>query len=527
MHLTNGEVLAADLLVLSTGTVPSTQLAEAAGIDVDRGVLVDADLTTSDPHVHAIGDCAQPPGGASGLVAQGWEQARRLADLLTGRDPETVTTGVGDVVKPKTHGVDIVTMGVCGSGRADEPGLRVVQLSDPSAGRHLEIVVRDGLLLGATTVGAGRVGTDLITTYTRRTPLPADPAHLLLPAVAPAATTTRRDSPSLIPDRATICRCNGVTKGTSAPSSPPAQRRWSRWPRARGRRPAAAAAPTPCAGSSTGSAPTQAPHSPRPRLVRTGSHRGNTTKTEPKRGLPKLSAMPETTTPTTGPQQLVIVGGGMVARRLVDALRARDDAGRWAVTLLCEEPRAPYDRVALTSYFTGRHPEDLALGGQELWDDPLVTLRRGVRAESIDRDARTVTTSTGQVLPYDSLVLATGSYAAVPPVPGKDLRGAFVYRTIDDVADLREFVETRREELDRPVRGAVVGGGLLGLGRPVPCGRSRSRRRSWSSRRASCRCRSTREAAKASSGSSRVSASRCAPRPRRRRSSASAEPSPG
>ena len=73
--------------------------------------------------------------------------------------------------------------------------------------------MRDGLLLGATTVGAGRVGTDLITTYTRRTPLPADPAHLLLPAVAPAATTTRRDSPSLIPDRATICRCNGVTKG--------------------------------------------------------------------------------------------------------------------------------------------------------------------------------------------------------------------------------------------------------------------------------------------------------------------------
>ena len=79
--------------------------------------------------------------------------------------------------------------------------------------------------------------------------------------------------------------------------------------------------------------------------------------------------MSETTTPTTEPQQLVVVGGGMVARRLVDALRARDDAGRWAVTLLCEEPRAPYDRVALTSYFTGRHPEDLALGGQELWDE--------------------------------------------------------------------------------------------------------------------------------------------------------------
>ena len=162
-------------------------------------------------------------------------------------------------------------------------------------------------------------------------------------------------------------------------------------------------------------------------------------------------------------RQLVVVGGGMVARRLVDALRSRDTAGHWAVTLLCEEPRAPYDRVALTSYFTGRDPEDLALGGQDLWDDPLVTLRRGVAATGIDRGEKTVTTSDGRTLPYDSLVLATGSYAAVPPVPGKDLRGAFVYRTIDDVADLRTYVEQLRTELGRPLRGAVVGGGLLGL----------------------------------------------------------------
>ena len=163
------------------------------------------------------------------------------------------------------------------------------------------------------------------------------------------------------------------------------------------------------------------------------------------------------------PRELVVVGGGMVARRLVDALRSRDVAGEWAVTLLCEEPRAPYDRVALTSYFTGRDPDDLALGGQEIWDDPLVTLRRGVAATSIDREARTVATSDGRTLPYDSLVLATGSYAAVPPVPGKDLRGAFVYRTIDDVADLRAYVENLRDEVGRPLRGAVVGGGLLGL----------------------------------------------------------------
>lgn len=163
------------------------------------------------------------------------------------------------------------------------------------------------------------------------------------------------------------------------------------------------------------------------------------------------------------PRRLVVIGGGMVARRLIDALRSRDAEGTWSITLLCEEPRAPYDRVALTSYFTGRDPESLALGDQSLWDDPLVKIERGVKAVEIDRDAKTVRTAHGSVLPYDSLVLATGSFAAVPPIAGTDLRGAFVYRTIDDVADLRGFVEAKRAERKRKLRGAVVGGGLLGL----------------------------------------------------------------
>jgi assimilatory nitrate reductase electron transfer subunit len=213
VRLDNGEVLAADLLVLTTGTLPRADLAEGCGLAVERGIVVDEDLTTADPRIHAIGDCAQPPCGASGLVGQGWEQAHRLAGLLTSGAPAPATPGVGDVVRPKTAGVDLVTMGICGSGRTDDPALRVVRLSDPSVGRHLEIVVRDGRLVGATAVGAGRIGTDLVTSYTRQTPLPADPAHLLLPAIAPAGSGTQRDSPSLIPDRTTICRCNGVTKG--------------------------------------------------------------------------------------------------------------------------------------------------------------------------------------------------------------------------------------------------------------------------------------------------------------------------
>ena len=161
-------------------------------------------------------------------------------------------------------------------------------------------------------------------------------------------------------------------------------------------------------------------------------------------------------------QHLVVGGGGMVAQRLVEAMRDRDADGRWRITVLAEEPRRPYDRVALTSYFSGRDADDLALGDASLWDDPLVSLRRDDKVVAIDRAARTVTTERGRTEHYDHLVLATGSSAWVPPIEGADLEGVFVYRTVDDVAALRGYVEQLKAT--KPVvRGAVLGGGLLGL----------------------------------------------------------------
>src|SRR5215217_799575 len=174
-----------------------------------------------------------------------------------------------------------------------------------------------------------------------------------------------------------------------------------------------------------------------------------------------------TTTPTglDGGRHLVVVGGGMVAQRLVEAHRDRDADGAWHVTVLAGEPRAPYDRVALTSYFAGRDPEDLSLGSPELWDDPLVTLVRGAEVVGLDRAARTVTAQDGRTWHYDELVLATGSSAAMPPIEGNDLPGVFVYRTVDDVAALRGWVEEQEQHAGggRHLRGAVIGGGLLGL----------------------------------------------------------------
>ena len=150
----------------------------------------------------------------------------------------------------------------------------------------------------------------------------------------------------------------------------------------------------------------------------------------------------------------------MVAHRLVEALTDRDTEGIWQVDVFAEESRPPYDRVALTSFFSGRDPDDLLLGEPELWRRDGVRLHTNAAVQRIDTERREVH-ARGRTFAYDALVIATGSYPAVPPVPGSDLPGAFVYRTVDDVTELRAWATTRN--LKRPVRGAVVGGGLLGL----------------------------------------------------------------
>lgn len=150
-------------------------------------------------------------------------------------------------------------------------------------------------------------------------------------------------------------------------------------------------------------------------------------------------------------ERLVVVGNGMVGQRFVEALRARDTDGRWRVTVLAEERRPAYDRVRLSAVFDGVDAGELNLHTP----DAGVDLRLGEPVTGVDRARRVVTTAAGEY-PYDALVLATGSYAFVPPVDGTDLPGVFVYRTLDDLAAIREHARGRRT-------GAVIGGGLLGL----------------------------------------------------------------
>ncbi|MEO3868929.1 nitrite reductase large subunit NirB [Nonomuraea sp. B12E4] len=145
-------------------------------------------------------------------------------------------------------------------------------------------------------------------------------------------------------------------------------------------------------------------------------------------------------------RNLVVVGYGPAAHRLVETLVDRGFDGR--ITVIGEEPRPAYDRVALTSYLSGTSAEDLTYAVP-----PGVVTRLGSRVTAIDRAAGQVVTTTGRE-PYDVLVLATGSAPFVPPVPGAE--HAFVYRTIEDLDAIRVAAKDAAE-------GVVVGGGLLGL----------------------------------------------------------------
>lgn len=152
----------------------------------------------------------------------------------------------------------------------------------------------------------------------------------------------------------------------------------------------------------------------------------------------------------------------MVGHRFVEALRARDADDEWRVTVLAEEADAAYDRVGLTGYTEHWDRALLALPGNDYAGDDAVELRLGSRVAEIDRDAKSVLTADGARLHYDALVLATGSYAFVPPVPGHDLPSCHVYRTLDDLDAIRADALRAVDAGDAPA-GVVIGGGLLGL----------------------------------------------------------------
>jgi nitrite reductase (NADH) large subunit len=155
-------------------------------------------------------------------------------------------------------------------------------------------------------------------------------------------------------------------------------------------------------------------------------------------------------------ERLVVVGNGMAGMRTVEELMKRDPI-RYQVTVFGAEPHINYDRIGLSSVLAGEKDiGQLTIHSLAWYAENGVQLCAGDPIVAIDRVAKTVTSESGRVEPYDRLLLATGSRPIVPPIPGLELPGTCAFR---DIADVEQMTAAAAEHR----RAIVIGGGLLGL----------------------------------------------------------------
>ncbi|MGK3976260.1 nitrite reductase large subunit NirB [Sorangium sp. So ce118] len=155
-------------------------------------------------------------------------------------------------------------------------------------------------------------------------------------------------------------------------------------------------------------------------------------------------------------KDLLVIGNGMVGHKFIENMVLGGFLREWNITTFCEEPRLAYDRVNLSAFFSGKSADDLSMVKPGLYEEAGINVHLGDEAVSIDRRRKAVTSAKGKTVYYDKLILATGSYPFVPPIKGKDAKGCFVYRTIEDLEAMAAHAKSSKV-------GTVIGGGLLGL----------------------------------------------------------------
>ncbi|MDS1270860.1 FAD-dependent oxidoreductase [Lipingzhangella sp. LS1_29] len=208
LELDDGRMVPADGIIVTAGVRARTELATAAGLATEHGVLVDDRLATSAPRVHAIGDCAQHSGGGAGLVAPGWEMARILADQLTGVDPAARYRGARAVTRLKAAGIELTALGDAEADAGEQADVtETVTVADPHGGRYGKLSVRSGHIVGAVLLGFADAAAAISQLYTEDGVVPADRLSLLLglsPTDSSPASSGESDP--------TVCHCNAVRR---------------------------------------------------------------------------------------------------------------------------------------------------------------------------------------------------------------------------------------------------------------------------------------------------------------------------
>ena len=205
LEFTDGNRLETDMVVVSAGIRPITEVASASGLTVERGIVCDDRMQTSDPSVFALGECVEHRGQLYGLVEPIWEQARTLADVLSGVRPDAVYTGSKLGTKLKVMGVELASMGETAPASEDD---EVIVYREPVNGVYKKLIVRDHRIAGAILLGDTAAADTLMQMYMAGIPAPERRADLLFGSPTGVGLLQAAD----LPDNAQICNCNGVSK---------------------------------------------------------------------------------------------------------------------------------------------------------------------------------------------------------------------------------------------------------------------------------------------------------------------------
>jgi nitrite reductase (NADH) large subunit len=203
--LKDGSRLETDMIVVSAGIRPITEIATASGLTVDKAIVTDDQMRTSDPDVYSLGECVQHRGKIYGLVDPIWEQAVVLAEVLTGKNPQAAYLGSRLGTKLKVMGVELASMGETKPAGPDD---EVVVYREPRRGIYKKVILRDDKVVGAILLGETETASTLMQFFRGGSKAPENRADLLFAPTEGASMLQVLD----MPDTLQICNCNGVTK---------------------------------------------------------------------------------------------------------------------------------------------------------------------------------------------------------------------------------------------------------------------------------------------------------------------------
>jgi nitrite reductase (NADH) large subunit len=207
LRFTDGSTLDTDMIVVSAGIRPITEIATDSGLTVEKGIVCDDQMRTNDPDIFAVGECVQHRGVIYGLVDPIWAQAATLADVITETNPQAAYIGSKLATKLKVMGVQLASLG---GPNAAQPEDEVVVYREPSRGVYKKLIIRDDKLIGGILLGETDTAGVLTQMFTLETRLPERRADLLFGTSSGMPILSVFD----LPDHAQICNCNGVTKGS-------------------------------------------------------------------------------------------------------------------------------------------------------------------------------------------------------------------------------------------------------------------------------------------------------------------------